>query len=55
MANQTDRPPRQRTDDLEWAAASPKDAAGRHVVVQMVRSATGAGSNYEEARAAEWR
>ncbi|MCC6995921.1 MAG: four helix bundle protein [Deltaproteobacteria bacterium] len=31
----------------------PKHAAGRHVSLQLVRSGTGGGSNYEEARAAE--
>jgi four helix bundle protein len=33
----------------------PKDAAGRHIAVQLARCATGGGSNYEEARAAESR
>jgi four helix bundle protein len=33
----------------------PKDPSGRHVAIQMVRSATAAGANYEEARAAESR
>jgi four helix bundle protein len=33
----------------------PKAAAGRHVATQLLRSATGAGANYEEARAAESR
>ena len=33
----------------------PKDPTGRHVAIQMVRSATAAGANYEEARAAESR
>jgi four helix bundle protein len=33
----------------------PKDATGRHIAIQMVRAATGAGANYEEARAAESR
>ena len=37
------------------AARLPKDAAGRHVALQLVRSATGGGANYEEARAAESR
>jgi four helix bundle protein len=40
---------------LELASALPKHAAGRHVALQLVRSGTGAGSNYEEARAAESR
>ena len=33
----------------------PKDPTGRHVASQLVRSATGGGANYEEARAAESR
>jgi four helix bundle protein len=33
----------------------PRDPAGRHVASQLVRSATGGGANYEEARAAESR
>jgi four helix bundle protein len=33
----------------------PKDAAGRHVASQILRSATSGGANYEEARAAESR
>src|SRR5687767_6143255 len=33
----------------------PRNAAGRHVGPQLVRSVTGAGANYEEARAAESR
>jgi four helix bundle protein len=33
----------------------PKGPAGRHVALQLVRSATGGGANYEEARAAESR
>ena len=33
----------------------PGDAAGRHVSRQLMRSATGGGSNYEEARGAESR
>ena len=37
------------------AATLPRDAAGRHVALQLVRSATGGGANYEEARAAESR
>ena len=50
----------QRLEDFAASVISissrlPKDAAGRHVAIQMVRSATGAGSNYEEARAAESR
>jgi four helix bundle protein len=37
------------------AATLPKDPAGRHVALQLVRSATGGGANDEEARAAESR
>jgi four helix bundle protein len=37
------------------AKTLPKDPAGRHVAQQFVRSATGGGANYEEARAAESR
>ena len=37
------------------AATLPRDQAGRHVAAQLVRSATGGGANYEEARAAESR
>lgn len=33
----------------------PEDAAGRHVMRQIVRAATGGGANYEEARGAESR
>jgi four helix bundle protein len=33
----------------------PKDASGRHVGLQVLRSSTSAGANYEEARAAESR
>jgi four helix bundle protein len=33
----------------------PKDRWGRHISFQLVRAATGAGSNYEEARGAESR
>ena len=47
---------------LEWAAtvvrlveALPKRAVARHIGLQMVRSATSAGANYEEARHAESR
>src|SRR5271156_2066878 len=35
--------------------ALPKTVVGRHVAGQLVRSGTGAGSNYEEARGAESR
>ena len=37
------------------AGQLPKDPAGRHVTLQLVRAATGGGANYEEARAAESR
>src|SRR5207247_7053680 len=40
---------------VRLSARLPKDPTGRHIAIQMVRSATGAGSNYEEARAAESR
>jgi four helix bundle protein len=40
---------------LRLASRLPRDPAGRHVASQMFRSATGAGANYEEARAAESR
>lgn len=33
----------------------PKDRFGRHISFQVLRSVTGAGSNYDEARAAESR
>ncbi len=33
----------------------PQSIAGRHIADQLVRSATGAGANYEEARGAESR
>lgn len=33
----------------------PRDAAGRHIAVQMIRSASSGGANYEEARRAESR
>ena len=32
---------------------TPRDAAGRHIATQLLRSATGSGANYEEARGAE--
>jgi four helix bundle protein len=38
---------------LRIAAETPKDAAGRHVALQLIRSTTSAGACYEEARAAE--
>src|SRR4051812_908780 len=40
---------------LGLAQKLPKNAIGRHVALQWSRSATGAGSNYEEARGAESR
>jgi four helix bundle protein len=40
---------------LHLGARLPRNAAGRHVSIQLIRSGTGAGSNYEEARAAESR
>ena len=40
---------------VRLAAQLPRDPAGRHVASQLVRSATGGGANYEEARAAESR
>lgn len=33
----------------------PRDAASRHVALQLVRSGTSSGANYEEARGAESR
>jgi len=50
-------------DRLLWFSArivrlcktTPKDPAARHVMRQLVRSSTGGGSNYEEARGAESR
>ncbi len=38
---------------LRLSSKLPASAAGRHVLLQLVRSATAAGANYEEARAAE--
>jgi len=40
---------------IRVATLLPKDRAGRHVSSQLICSATGGGSNYEEARAAESR
>jgi four helix bundle protein len=37
------------------AKALPRDVLGRHVLGQLIRSATAGGANYEEARAAESR
>ena len=50
-------------DRLLWFAAAvvrlcrtmPKDSASGHIMRQLVRSSTGGGSNYEEARCAESR
>ena len=42
-------------DVLVVADKLPKNATGRHVMTQLVRAASGGGSNYEEARAAESR
>jgi len=38
---------------LRLSSRLPRNAPGRHVSLQLVRSASGAGANYEEARAAE--
>jgi four helix bundle protein len=40
---------------LSLARKLPRDVGGRHVASQLVRSATSAGANYGEARAAESR
>ena len=40
---------------LRLASRLPKDPAGRHVASQLIRSATGGGANFEEARAADRR
>src|SRR5262245_53326165 len=40
---------------LRLVASFPKTMPGKHVATQLVRSATSAGSNYEEARGAESR
>jgi len=40
---------------LRLSSQMPRHSAGRHVSLQLVRSATSAGANYEEARAAESR
>ena len=40
---------------LRVARQLPRDAVTRHVALQFVRSATSAGANYDEARAAESR
>ena len=52
---------RERSSGLSPVAAqsrigtAPLRGTGRHVALQLVRSATGGGANYEEARAAESR
>ncbi len=38
---------------LRLSAKLPASAIGKHVSLQLVRAATGAGANYEEARGAE--
>ena len=40
---------------LRIAERLPREAAARHVALQLVRAATSGGANYEEARAAESR
>ena len=40
---------------VRLAARLPRNVAGRHVAGQLIRSATGGGANYDEARAAESR
>jgi four helix bundle protein len=40
---------------VRMSADLPRGPAGRHISLQVVRSATGGGANYEEARAAESR
>ena len=35
------------------ASDIPREPAGRHIATQLLRSATGSGANYEEARGAE--
>ena len=40
---------------LRLAEGLPRQPAGRHVALQLVRAATSGGANYEEARAAESR
>jgi four helix bundle protein len=40
---------------IRVAGRLPREVAARHVASQLVRSATGGGANYEEARAAESR
>ena len=43
------------TGILDMATRLPRSVGGRHVAGQIVRSASGGGANYEEARAAESR
>jgi four helix bundle protein len=38
---------------IELTATFPRDRAGRHIADQLIRSATAAGANYDEARMAE--
>jgi len=40
---------------IRVARAMPKDPASRHIAMQVIRSSTSCGANYEEARAAESR
>lgn len=40
---------------LQIVSKLPRDFAAKHIAKQLVRSATGSGSNYEEARGAESR
>lgn len=43
------------SDVLRVAQAMPKDVASKHITLQLIRSATSVGANYEEGRAAESR
>ncbi|MCK5271018.1 MAG: four helix bundle protein [Sedimentisphaerales bacterium] len=38
---------------IKLSEALPKTAIGKHIYLQIIRSSTSAGANYEEARAAE--
>ena len=38
---------------IDLASDGPRDAAGRHIATQLIRSGTASGANYEEARGAE--
>ena len=40
---------------IKLSEALPRSVAGRHIAEQVLRSGTGAGANYEEARGAESR